>query len=140
MNITQLQNRLPKNIVGIFVIIPNDGRCAISGSERRLQSYSNGVAFVNDLHNESKIVAIYAKDILDWEVSPKTKMWIKEGDEVCVDVCGSPKKGIVDYVKEGDGSPYPYIVKFNDRENGQFKRSELEIVSKAGFFKLKGKK
>lgn len=126
----ELSNRLPKNLCGIIMKIPDGISKECSGQKMRLESYNNNVAFFRDNYKKNQVypIRVLGDDFLNWEVSEKNIL-INDGDYVLVngELYGLTQKERVKIlsVKEDGGSPYPYIVEFENGCTGQYKREEV---------------
>ena len=138
MKLREAVNRfLTKNLVGVRLIVPMDGRSQHHG-EMILRMYSGDQAWMVYPEDFEKsgypVYLIEAHDILDWEVSEKTLM-IGDQDTCYVDGTqyglSDREKVTIVRVKGGDASPFPVIVKFKNGAEGQYKVKELRMIVKS---------
>ena len=128
MTLREAENRLPKNIKGITVTVPYDGR-KCSGQKLTLELVSGSVgeqtAFLKR-PGSNKLEVVDAPDILEWEV--ESSLIIEDGDTVTVDAThyglSDNEKAVVTTVNIEDASPYPIKVRFANGRRGQYARKE----------------
>jgi len=137
--VREIANRIfSGNLLGMKLIVPNDGRSPYGNEKLELRFYSGEIAWFKNSLSENFIL-IYAPDILDWEVvgiSTQQLNIIEDGDSIYVngkDYYGISKiiKAKVITVSEEDSNLYPIKVEFPDGRHGQYKREDIKCLVKA---------